>query len=62
MDVEKLKQLLEEKKFSLYKLSIKSGIGYATLHDIISGKNKNPRVGTVAKIAGVFGKKVDDLI
>lgn len=62
MNVEKLKKILEEKHISLYKLANKSDIGYATLHDIMSGKIKNPRIDTVSKIASTLGKTVNDLI
>lgn len=62
MDREKLEEILKETNISLYKLANDSNIGYATLHDIMSGKTKNPGIDTVTKIANALGKKIDDLI
>lgn len=62
MNVEKLKQKIEESGLTLYKLSIKSQVAYSTLHDIISGKAKNPRIDTITKIAGALEEKVESLI
>lgn len=63
MNVEKIKQKMKKKGFSLYKLSLKSEIPYSTLHDlIITKKAKNPRIDTVVKIAESLGEKVESLI
>lgn len=53
---------MQKEGLSLYKLSIKSNVAYSTLHDIISGKVKNPRIDTVAKIAEALKEKVENLI
>ncbi len=62
MDGKKIEEILKEKNTSLNKLANGSNVGYATLHDIMSGKTKNPGIDTVIKIANFLGKKIDDLI
>lgn len=62
MNVIRLKKKMQKEGLSLYKLSIKSNVAYSTLHDIISGKVKNPRIDTVAKIAEALKEKVENLI
>lgn len=63
MDRERLKQKMQEKHLTLYKLSIESGVSYSTLHDIIiTGKAKNPRIDTIRKIANTLEEKVENLI
>ena len=62
MDTAKLKKLIKDKGMSLNELSIKSCIGYATVHDIVSGKVENPRIDTVIKIAEGLGETVEKLI
>lgn len=62
LNVIKLKQKMRENKLTLYKLSVKSNIAYSTLHDIISGKAKNPRIDTIIKIAIALDEQVQNLI
>lgn len=57
-----IKQRMEDKKISIYALSKKSEVAYATLHDIISGKSTNPRVGTLIKIADALNQDVQALV
>lgn len=62
LNVAKLKQKIQQKGLTLYKLSIKSEVAYSTLHDILSGKAKNPRIDTITKIANALEEKVESLI
>ncbi|HGG0416565.1 TPA: helix-turn-helix domain-containing protein [Clostridium sporogenes] len=62
MNITRLKKKIQEKNLTLYELSIKSQVAYSTLHDIINGKAKNPRIDTITKIAHALGEKVESLI
>ena len=63
LNVEKVKQKMQEHGLTLYRLSIKSKVAYSTLHDIIiSEKAGNPRIDTVIKIADALGEKIENLI
>lgn len=63
LNVEKIKERMNEKGLSLYKLSLKSNIPYSTLHDlVVTKKAKNPRIDTVIKIANGLEEKVENLI
>lgn len=63
MDKEKIKQKMDEKNITLYKLSVESGLGYSTLHDIVvTGKIKNPRIDTLGKIAQALNESIESFI
>ncbi|MHB9946938.1 transcriptional regulator [Clostridium botulinum] len=62
MNITRLKKKIQEKSLTLYELSIKSEVPYSTLHDIITGKAKNPRIDTITKIANALEEKVESLI
>ena len=62
MNSDKLKKKIQEDKINLYKLSRESGIPYATLHDIVSGKTKNPTVDTILKLAKTLEESVESII
>ena len=62
MDIKKIKEKMNFKKMSMLELSNKSEIGYATLHDILNGKSKNPRIDTIQKIAKALNENVENLI
>ena len=57
-----IKKFREEKGWSLKKLKIESGVGYATLHDIENGKSQNLNSTTIEKIAGALNKTTDELM
>lgn len=57
-----IKQFREEKGWSLNKLKEESRVGYATLHDIESGKSQNLKSDTIEKVAKALNKSVDDLL
>lgn len=50
------------KKYSFRELAELSGVGVMTIHDITSGRSKNPTINTLDKICKVLGIKVDELL
>ncbi len=58
---EKIRKLLNFKKWSVYKLSKESGLAQSTLSDILTGKNKNPNLETLTKIADALDVSIDRL-
>ncbi|MEG0366582.1 MAG: helix-turn-helix transcriptional regulator [Coprobacillus sp.] len=52
-------KLLEKKGWSRYKLSKESNLAQSTLSDILTGKNSNPRMDTIQKIATTLNVSVD---
>jgi len=57
-----LKKLREAKKLSQEKLARLADVANNTIVKIESGKNKNPTLETLTKIAKVLNVGVDDLI
>ncbi len=57
-----IKQKLTSCNISIYELSRKSKVAYATVHNIISGKSESPRIGTLIKIAKALDKPLQKLI
>ena len=59
-----INEILQEKNMSMYKLAKLSGVPYATVNDICSGKRDIAKceAGTVYNIAQVLGISVDDLL
>lgn len=51
MLAENIKKNLDSRKMTKYKLSKITGIPTTTIHDIISGKNQNPSLEKIQKIA-----------
>ena len=47
--------LLEEKKMSIYALSIKSGVAPSSIKNILYGKSKNPGIVTIKMLCDGFG-------
>ena len=58
-----LKDILSEKKISLYQFSKETGIPYSTLSDIVNGKTNidTCTISTMKKIADGLVMSVDDL-
>ena len=61
MLADQLRQARERAGLSGYALAQQSGIGVATIAEIESGKNKNPGILTVAKLADVLQVSLDAL-
>ncbi|MDD2402368.1 MAG: helix-turn-helix transcriptional regulator [Clostridia bacterium] len=59
-----INELLKEKGMSKYKLSKASGIPWATLSDICSGKTNLTRCNaqTLQKLSGTFGITIEDIL
>ncbi len=57
-----LKKLREAKKLSQEKLARLADVANNTIVKIEAGKNKNPTLETLTKIAKVLNVSVDDLI
>ena len=55
MDVlERIRQLLDERSWSIYKLSKSSGIAQSTLSNMFA-RNNAPTIGTLEDICSAFG-------
>ncbi|MDT7917794.1 helix-turn-helix domain-containing protein [Clostridium perfringens] len=52
-------ELLEKKGWSRYRLSKEAHMAQSTLSDILTGKNSNPRMDTIQKIASALDVTVD---
>lgn len=59
-----IQQLLQDIKMSRYRLSKTSGIPWATLSDIYSGKTRLNRcsAGTLSKLSKVLGLSIEELL
>ena len=57
-----LKKLRQQKGWSQEKLAKEAGISYQTLIKIERGYIKNPRLGTLIKLASALKVSIDDLI
>lgn len=54
--------LAEEKKITKYRIAKNSGVAQTSLCEIVSGKNSNPTIETIEKIANGIGVTVSELI
>lgn len=57
-----IKKYRKKLNISQDKLSKLSDVTYNTIIKIESGKNKNPTMKTLTKIAGALGASLDDLV
>ena len=59
-----LQEMVREKNMTRYQLSQRSGIPWATLSDIWTGKTRLERCsgGTLVKLSGTLGITVEELI
>ncbi len=57
-----MRTLLKEKQISLMEFSKQSGISYATLKEIVDGKDVKMQLRTILKIAQTFEVSVDWLV
>ena len=48
-------QLCEEKKMTIYKLSIESAVAQSSIKNILYGKSKNPGIVTIKMLCDGFG-------
>ncbi|MEK5480343.1 helix-turn-helix transcriptional regulator [Paenibacillus sp. FSL R5-0407] len=59
---ENMLRLLEERDWTVYRLSKESDVAVSALYNIASGKKKAPNVETAVKIANAFGVSLDELV
>ena len=59
---ENLKQIRKDKKISRSELARKSGITARTIENIEYGKNKNPTIDTLKKLANALNVSVTQLL
>lgn len=59
---EKMQYFMKEKGIKAYKMAKEVGIGQGYIYDILNGKNKNPGVYTVKKIADYLCVSIDELL
>lgn len=59
---ENMLRLLEERDWTIYRLSKESDVTVSTLYNIASGKKKAPNMETAVKIACAFGVSLDELV
>lgn len=52
----------KEKNLTKYRISKESNISQTTLGEIVSGKNTNPTIETIGKIASGIGITVSELM
>lgn len=56
----RLLELCGEKKMSIHKLAIESGVAPSTIKNILYGKSKNPGVVTIKMLCDGFGISLID--
>ncbi len=59
---ENIKEILNKKNMSMYKLAKESNVSISYVWEIVQGRKKNPSVATIKKIAIVLDTTVDELI
>lgn len=59
---DKIRNLRKKNNWTLVELAKESGVGQSTINDIETGKAKNPKSETLAKLAMTFGISVDGLL
>lgn len=57
-----INKLAEEKNITKYRIAKNSGIPQTTLSEIANGKNLNPTIDTIEKIAKGIGVPVSELM
>lgn len=62
MNTRKIKDLMEEKNMSIYRLSKETGISDSLLGKILNGKVENPRIQTVKQIAKALNVTIDEIV
>lgn len=57
---QRIMELCEEKRWSIYKLSNESGISPSTIKSILYGKSQNPGIVTIKILCDGLGIKLSD--
>ena len=58
----RLVQICKERNINVHQLAMLSGITHSTMHDLVTGKTKNPKIKTLHKIAVGLGITVSELL
>ena len=58
----RIKELLVERRMSLYKLEKASGVLHGTMSNILYGRNKGVTLGIIIQIAKGFGIRYQDFL
>ena len=58
----RIKELLKERKWTLYKLEKESGVLHGTMSNILYGRNKGVTLAVVIQISKGFGMKYQDFL
>lgn len=59
---EKIKNIADEKKISIYKIAKDSGVSNSYLSELINNKRKNPSIKIIKKISEALSEPVEKLI
>ncbi len=60
--VNRILSLCQHRDFTIYQLSIMSGISYSTLDNLINRKTFNPKIKTLHKIATAFNMTLSEFL
>ena len=58
----RIKELLKERKMTLYKLEKESGVLHGTMSNILYGRNKGVTLTVIIQISQGFGMKYQDFL
>ncbi len=58
----RIRELLEEKKITRYRLAMDSGVPHSTLNNIITGTVQDALLSTVVLLANGFGMSVSEFL
>ena len=53
-------ELCEKKRFTIYRLSLESGVSPSTIKNVLYGKSKNPGIVTLKLLCDGFGITVNE--
>ena len=53
-------ELCEEKRYTIYKLAMESGVAPSTIKNILYGKSRNPGIVTLKMLCDGFGIGIHD--
>ena len=57
-----LSRLMAERGTNAHQLAISSRTSYSRISDIMTGRTRNPRIGTLIPLAEQLGVTIDDLV
>ncbi len=57
---QRIKDLCEQKKITINRLAVRSGLAQSTINNIMDGSSKNPTIYTIYKICKGFDIKITE--